>query len=118
METPSASCGQVTEDTKNVRHTGILPFTFKANDCNILRGGYVVKLLLVMPATNLSSERTFSALCPIKTYVRTTMTHTRLNYVMVLHVYNNRKDLFKLGSNANDFISDNERRLRIFWKIF
>ena len=70
----------------------------------------LIKLLLVMLATNASSERTFSAFVCIKTYLRTTMTHTRLNCVMVLHLHNNRTDLLELGSVANDSISENERR--------
>ena len=71
----------------------------------------LIKLLLVIPATNASSERTFLALCRIKTYLRTTMTHTRLDCVMVLHMHNNRTDLLELGSVDYDFISENERRL-------
>ena len=43
----------------------------------------VMKLLLVMPATNATSERSFSALRRIKTYLRTTMTQQRLNHLMV-----------------------------------
>ena len=46
-----------------------------------------VKLLLVMPATNATSEHSFSALRCVKTYLRTTMTQQRLNNLMVLHVH-------------------------------
>ena len=63
----------------------------------------LIKLLIVMPATNASSERTCSAFRSVKSYLRTTMTHTRLNCVMV-DVHNNRTDLLELGSVANDFI--------------
>ena len=44
----------------------------------------VMKLTLVMPATNATSERTFSALCRIKSYLRSTMSQVRLNHLMVL----------------------------------
>jgi hypothetical protein len=37
------------------------------------------KILLVMPATNATSERTFSVLRRIKTYLRSTMSQVRLN---------------------------------------
>ena len=47
----------------------------------------LVKILLVIPATNASSERTFSALRRIKTYLRTTMTQARLNHLMILHIH-------------------------------
>ena len=42
----------------------------------------VLKLILVMPATNASSERSFSALRRIKTYLRNTMSQARLNHIM------------------------------------
>ena len=44
----------------------------------------LVMLLLVMPATNAQSERSFSALRRIKTYLRSTMAQQRLNNLMVL----------------------------------
>lgn len=47
----------------------------------------VMKLLLLMPASNATSERSFSALRRIKTYLRSTMTQQRLNNLMVLHVH-------------------------------
>ena len=39
----------------------------------------LMKLILVMPATNATSERSFSALRRIKTYLRSTMKQERLN---------------------------------------
>ena len=44
------------------------------------------KLLLVMPATNAASERSFSTLRRNKTYLRSTMTQQRLNHLMILHI--------------------------------
>jgi len=52
----------------------------------------LVKLLLVMPATNAISERSFSAMRQIKTYLRSTMTQERLNSVMVLHIHKELTD--------------------------
>ena len=52
------------------------------------------KLLLVMPATNAVSERSFSALRRVKSYLRSTMTQQRLNYLMVLHIH---KDLLQMN---------------------
>ncbi len=56
----------------------------------------LVKLILVMPASNATSERSFSALRRVKTYLRSTMTQCRLNNLMVLHVHRDRLD--KLAS--------------------
>ena len=50
----------------------------------------VIKLILVLPATNASSERSFSAMRRIKSYLRSTMSQGRLNHIMVLSVH---KDL-------------------------
>ena len=45
------------------------------------------KLILVMPATDATSERSFSALRRVKTYLRGTMRQDRLNYTMTLHTH-------------------------------
>ena len=45
----------------------------------------LLKIGLVMPAANASSERSFSSLRRLKTYLRTTMTQQRLNHCM--HVF-------------------------------
>ena len=44
-------------------------------------------LMLVMPATNAVSERSFSALKRVKTYLRSTTGKGRLNHLMLLHVH-------------------------------
>lgn len=43
----------------------------------------LLKLLLVLPATNATSERTFSLMKIIKTYLRSTMKQERLNHLMI-----------------------------------
>ena len=48
----------------------------------------LVKLILVLPATNAISERSFSAMRRIKTFLRTTMLQKRLNHLMILHIHN------------------------------
>ena len=47
----------------------------------------LVRLVLVMPATNAISEQSFLAMRHIKTYLRSTMSQGRLNATMVLHVH-------------------------------
>ena len=59
-----------------------------------------VKLLLVMPATNATSERSFSAIRRVKTYHRTTMTQQHLNNLMVLHVHKEITDSLDLMNFA------------------
>ena len=59
---------------------------------SIMQVRTLVRLLLVMPATNAVSERSASALRRVKTYLRTTMSDTRLNNLLVLHVHKDRCD--------------------------
>ena len=66
----------------------------------------LVKLLLVMPATNAQSERSFSAVRRVKMYLRATMSQQRLNHLMLLHVHKGQTDALNLVdvNVANDFI--------------
>ena len=64
----------------------------------------LMQLILVMPATNVSSERSFSILRRVKTYLRTTMTKERLNYLMIIHVHKERTDALDLKTLLNEFV--------------
>ena len=68
----------------------------------------------IMPATNATSERFFSALRRVKNYLRGTMTQQRLNNLMVLHVHKDITDSLKLQDIANEFVGNSEHRLKIF----
>ena len=72
------------------------------------------KLLLVLPATNATSERTFSALCRIKTYLHSTMGQPRLNHLMVLHYHQDHTDNLDLGAVYSEYVSRNEVRKSTF----
>ena len=68
-----------------------------------------------MPATNAVSERSFSALKRVKTYLHSTTGDSRLNLVeffnlMMLHVHKDRTDTLTLVDEANDFIREKENR--------
>ena len=75
------------------------------------------KLLLVMPATNAVSERSFSALKRVKMYLCSTMEDSRLNHLMMLNVYKDRTDALTLADVANDFIGAKETREQLFGKL-
>ena len=77
----------------------------------------LAKLILTCPATNATSERSFSALRRAKMYLQSTMTQKRLNHVMLLHVHKERTDALSLIDMANDFVSGSEHRLSIFGKF-
>ena len=69
-----------------------------------------MKLITVMPATNASSERSFSAIRRLKSYLRSTMTQERLNHLMMLHIHKDITDSIDLSDVANDFVRNCEHR--------
>ena len=72
------------------------------------------KILLVMPATNAITERSFSAMKRVKTYLRSTTTDNRMNHLMVLHVQKERLDSTNLIDVANVFVGRVDSRKQIF----
>ena len=74
----------------------------------------VARLIIVMPATNAASERSFSVMRRIKSYLRSTMTQPQLNHLMILNVYKEILDKIDLKDIANQFVQGNEHRLTIF----
>ena len=56
----------------------------------------LLKIIMVMPATNALSERSFSILCRIKTYLRSMMSQERLNHCMLLNMYKEETDDIEL----------------------
>ena len=77
----------------------------------------ILKLILIMPATNATSERSFSALRRVKTYLRSTMGQDRLNDLMLLHVHKDITDNLNVKEVINCYVKDSEHRLRIFGKF-
>ena len=77
----------------------------------------LVRLILVMPATNATSEHSFSALKRVKTYLRSSMKQQRLSNLMLLHVHKELTGNLDLIACANDFVFANEHCLEIFGKL-
>ena len=77
----------------------------------------LLKLVLVLPATNATSERSFSSLRRIKTYLRSTMKQERLNGLMVMHIHKERVDKIKLVDVAREFVSRSDVRFFKFGKF-
>ena len=71
----------------------------------------LAKLLLAAPAT---SERTFSTLRHIKTYLRSTMSNNRLNHNMVIHIHGQDDKEIDINAGMKEFIQKNDRRKYIF----
>ena len=121
LETQLISFSALFSDSKNITFTEILKVMkglttgHKALYSQVI---ILVKLILVMPATNAVSERSFSALRRIKTFLRATMHHQqRLNSLMILNVHQDKTDSLNVMSIANQFVANNEQRLAIFGKF-
>ncbi len=70
----------------------------------------------VMPATNAVSERSFSALKRVETYLRSITGEGRLNHLMLLHVHKKLADAIDMVEDANLFVGHNQRRKHLFGK--
>ena len=75
------------------------------------------QLILVMPATNAASERSFSAMRRLKTYLRSTMHQSRLNHLMLLQINKEKIDNLNINVVANEFVKGSEHRLQVFGKF-
>ena len=74
----------------------------------------LARLILVMPATNASSERSFSSMRHLKTYLRNAMCQSRLNHVMLLNIHQEKPDALSMDDIAEEFIQGNDHRLGLF----
>ena len=75
----------------------------------------LVKLLLVLlSSSSCSAERSFSALRRLKTYIRSTMSVSRLNHVTVLHIHKTLTDKLNINSIVNVFASAIDARKDTF----
>ena len=75
---------------------------------------FVARLILVMPATNAASERSFSVMRRLKNYLRSTMSQPQLNHLMVLSIYKELLDDLDLSTTANEFVGNSEHRANVF----
>ena len=72
----------------------------------------LIQLLIVVPATSATAERSFSCLRRVKTWLRSTMSQTRLNNTVLLHAHRHLTP--DISTVTNDFINLNDQRRRIF----
>jgi len=77
----------------------------------------VASLIIVMPATNAVSERSFSTMRRIKSYLRSTMKQSQLNHTMVLNIYKEELDNLDIVAVANEFVSKNEHHNQFFGRF-
>lgn len=104
-----------------------------SNDCSTLAGKLskesetvqkmldqvilLLTLIITVPASAASAERSFSALRRMKTYLRSTMTQDRLTHLMLLHVHREKTAELDLNLLMQKFVAKCERRKSVFGKI-
>ena len=77
----------------------------------------MIKLVIVLPATNAVSERSFCAMRGLYTYLRTNMRSSRLNNALVLHIHKARLDKLSMVDVANDFVFESDHRKTLFGRF-
>ena len=70
----------------------------------------LVKLILLVPASNAVSERSSSTLRRAKSYLRSSMTQERLKFCLILATYKKLVDKLNLVEVANQFCFSNEHQ--------
>ena len=70
----------------------------------------LLKLILVMPATNAVSERSFSSLKRIETYLRSAANKNQLNYLLISHIHKMLTDRLDPTKVADEFVEGREGR--------
>ena len=76
----------------------------------------VILLYFTFPVTTATAERSFSDLCRMKTFLRSTMSPCRLNNLFLLYVHKQKTDKLDLNLIAKEFVSVNKRRINYFGK--
>ena len=72
------------------------------------------RILLTIPVTVASAERSFSKIKLLKSYLRSTMTQERLNGLAIIALENDVLEKINYEDIIGDFISRNTRRMMLF----
>ena len=77
----------------------------------------MIKLAIVLPATNAVSEHSFCTMRRLYTYLRTNMRSSRLNNAMVLHMHKGRLGKLSMVDVSNDFVFESDHRKTLFGRF-
>ena len=77
----------------------------------------LTSLLLVLPASSATAERSFSCLRRVKTYLRATMGQERLNNLLVMNIHQDILDSLDLKKVVSEFVSLNDYRRNVFGNV-
>ena len=76
-----------------------------------------VKIVLTVPVTTCTAERSFSGLRRLKTYLRSVMRQDRLNAVSIINCHRDEAMKLDLDTVADEFIARNELRRNTYNKV-
>jgi len=74
----------------------------------------LVRLLLTIPASSSTAERSFSALRRLKSYNRSTMSAARLNHLAILHIHKDLAAEVRENDIGNMFLAGVESRVAMY----
>jgi len=86
------------------------------SDNNVVRCLFREVEHLLQPCSNASSERSFSSLRHLKTYLRSTMTQQRLTHTAMMKVHAAILQGLDLQTLMNSFVSKTPERIAVFGK--
>jgi hypothetical protein len=72
------------------------------------------RILLTIPVTVASAERSFSKLKLLKSYLRSTMLQERLNGLAMIAIENDLLESIQYEDLIDEFVSKNVRRMALF----
>ena len=76
--------------------------------------GKILLCILVLPASNAVSERSFSTLRRVLTHLRNRMNDEKLNAILMLHIHKNLTNSIDLQSIIRQFVQNHpHRKIRI-----
>ena len=105
------------EDISLADSTGKIRKLPKSNTLYFSKVVTLLKVLLVLPATNAVSERSASTLRRIKNWLRTSMTQERFNNCMLRAIYKEKTDKLSSIDVANEFCFGSDERSRLFGRF-
>jgi hypothetical protein len=97
---------------ENMGPAEVLNF-LKRHDC-FPNASIAYRVLLAIPVTVSSAERSYSKLKLLKSYMRTTMTQQRLNDLATISLESEMLEKISYEDIIEDFISKNPKRMMLF----
>ena len=74
----------------------------------------LVQLLVIVPASAATAERSFSTLRRVKTYLRSTMAQKRLTHLLILNIHEQRTSELNIDDIVKEFVSRTAERKSVF----